>query len=81
MGGIGGAGDFDGRGVEVDEQVVADDHLRRAGGGADGAAAVGRAALEDVVGDDVLPGAEVRVGLVAIGGPMLPMATVPALRT
>ena len=62
------AGRLDGRGAEVDEQVVPDDHLRCAHGRADGAASVGHVALENIVGDDVLAGAEGGVGLVAVRG-------------
>jgi len=71
VGQVGAAVGLDGGGVEVDEKVVADDDLGRAVGGDDHRAAalagVAVAGLEDVIGDDVLPGAERGERGVAVG--------------
>src|SRR5512133_1191376 len=72
MQGIGGPRGLDGRGVEVHKEVVADDHLRSAHGGTDRATAVGHVALEDVIGNEVLPGAELGVGVVVIRRAQVP---------
>ena len=56
--GVAIAVDLNRGGVEVDEDVVADEHRRGAGGRADGAAAVGHRLLECVVGHNMLAGGQ-----------------------